>query len=127
MSGPKRAYLALDACFPHDAAIEELGETHGPGGPLAIVALLCAAKRQPLASLAGEVFTSAKQLAAEAHLDDRQQAMVIVGDAHRLGLIEDLSSGDSREIHVRFPRWKDWQERQRNADNQAAARERRKP
>lgn len=30
---PKRAYFALDASVSHDAAIEELGETHGPGGP----------------------------------------------------------------------------------------------
>ncbi|MDX6583008.1 MAG: hypothetical protein QOI10_2192 [Solirubrobacterales bacterium] len=123
---PKRVYYAMDGYFTQDAAIEELGETYGPGGPLAIVALLCMAKRQPLVSNQGEVFTTARSLVAEAHLADREQARKIVDDACRLGILQGLDAAGDREIHVRFPRWSDWQERQRSAEKQAAYRDRQK-
>lgn len=117
-----RMYYAMDANLTSTATIEELGETHGAEGPMVIVALLGLAKQQ---GGHGEVRTTIRKLTAGAFLSDPAHAGTIVEHAARLGVLEALDLGD-REIHVRFPRWSDWQLRQKAAERQADHREREK-
>jgi hypothetical protein len=116
-----RMYLALDAGFTSSAAIEELGDTHGPAGPLVIVSLLCLAKQQ---GQKGAVRTTRKKLAADAFLSSPDDAARIVDHALALGVLEphEGAGTDERTISVRFPRWESWQFRQQEADRKAAYR-----
>lgn len=115
-------YLALDSGFLNSPAIEALGETHGPDGPMVVVALLCSAKMQ---GAKGEVRTTRRKLADDAFVGDRDRIDKIIRQAVDLGLLEELAIGD-REIHVRFPRWQSWQQRKDDADRKAAERERKR-
>lgn len=111
-------YLALDAGFTSSASIEELGETHGAAGPMTVVSLLGLAKQQ---GQRGEVKTTRRKLAADAFLPTPDEAERIVAHAIELGVLEGIEL-DERTVHVRFPRWGDWQNRSADADRQAAHR-----
>lgn len=104
--------------FLTDPKVEDLGEKHGPAGPLVVVALLGRAK---IADDAGRVTCSFRTLGNEAFVD-RTTAREIVNDMVRVGLVESLSESES-EASVRFPAWRRWQD----AGRKAKERESREP
>ena len=116
----KRMYYAMDAGFTSSASIEELGETHGPDGPMVIVALLGMAKQQ---GAQGEAKTTRRKLADDAFIGDKDRVGHIVKHAVALGVLEAIQH-DSRTIHVRFTTWMDWQRRLTDAERRALKRSR---
>jgi hypothetical protein len=113
-------YLCLDAGFTSSAAIEELGEAHGPAGPMIVVSLLGMAKQQ---GWKGAVKTTRRKLADDAFVVDRDLVDVIVRQAVEIGVLEAIEL-DARTIHVRFVRWESWQKRLSDAERQALKRAR---
>lgn len=115
-----RMYLALDANFTSSASIEELGEAHGPAGPMTIVSLLGLAKQQ---GAQGEVRTTRRKLADDSFVIDQALTDRIVRQAAELGILEAIQL-DGRAIHVRFVEWKKWQPRLSSAERAALKRAR---
>jgi len=60
-----RMYYAVDAAFKSSPSIEDLGETQGPGGPLAMVSLMGLAQQ---GGNKGMAVTTKRKLAADAFL-----------------------------------------------------------
>jgi hypothetical protein len=113
-------YLALDANFAAASTIEQLGETHGPAGPMVVIALLGMAKQQ---GARGQVMTTRRKLAADAFLSDPDQAHAVVRDAVELGTLRGIAL-DDRAIQVEFVNWGEWQPRLSSAERAARARDR---
>ena len=111
-------WFSMSTQFLTDPKVEDLGEKHGPGGPLVIVALLGRAK---IADDAGRVTCSYRTLGNEAFCT-RDEARAIVLDAVSSGLIE-MVDGSESEASVCFPAYRRWQD----AGRKAKEREDRKP
>jgi hypothetical protein len=107
----RSAWFAMDTLFLEDAKIERLGESFGPGGPLAIVALLGQAKIQ---GRGGRVEWSLRALSSAAFLEDKKQAASILSAAGEADVIE-IDALDARAFVVRLINWRRWQDRFRKA------------
>lgn len=110
-------WFAMSTQYLSDPRIEALGEAHGPGGPLLIVALLGQAKIQ---EKGGSVKRSYRTLAHETFVD-REAVLAIVSDAEDSGLVA-VDEQDDQGVTVRFLAWDRWQA----AARQAKSRENRK-
>jgi len=108
-------WFSMSTQFLTDPKVEELGETHGPAGPLVIVALLGRAK---IANDAGRVSCSFRTLAHEA-FTDRQGVAGILNEAAENGLLEILDMDDA-EVKLRFPAFSRWQDAGRKAEEREA-------
>lgn len=108
-------WFSMSTQFLTDPKIENLGEKHGPGGPLAIVALLGRAK---IEGNGGRVTCSFRTLAHESFID-RADIVRILEDAAETGLLEVERSDDSGAT-VRFPAFSRWQDAGRKADEREA-------
>ncbi len=107
-----KRWFPLTTQFTADARIEQLGETFGAGGPLAIVVMLGQAKIQNDGGRSEGTF---RDLAHDAFLEDRKQARTIVEQAEGVGLI-DVEAIDDHGFVVMFPRWRRYQERMRKQE-----------
>lgn len=110
------AWYAMAALFNHDPKIERLGESHGPGGPLAVVELFGMAKLQ---GRGGRVEGSHRVLAVSAFLDGREEARDILRDAGEAGIVE-IDELTDHGFVVRLARWSRWQDAFRKASVRAA-------
>jgi hypothetical protein len=108
-------WFSMSTQFLGDPKVEQLGERHGPAGPLVIVALLGRAK---VAGSNGSVTCSFRTLAHEA-FTDRQKIPAILEAAAETGLIE-VESLDVSGASVRFPAFNRWQDAGRKAEERAA-------
>lgn len=108
----------MSSTFTRDGKIGVLGDEFGPGGPMAIVALLGAAKEQ---NHGGRVEQGWRELTVQAFLD-RGQAKAIVERAAELGVIEVEDLGEV-EFVAKFPQWRKWQEAFRSQRNREATQE----
>jgi hypothetical protein len=100
-----RVWFAKDADFLEDPAIVELGERHGPGGPLLIDALLGLAK---LAQGGGRVTVGHTALARRAFIDNADTVRAILRDSAEFGVLE-LDEVSPLKCEVIFPQWDRWQ------------------
>jgi len=103
-------WFSMSTQFLTDPKIETLGEKHGPGGPLTIVALLGRAK---IEADAGRVTCSYRTLAHESFVD-RADIVRILEDAAETGLL-DIQDSDDAGATVFFPAFRRWQEAGRKA------------
>lgn len=108
-------WFSMSTQFLTDPKVEDLGEVHGPAGPLVIVALLGRAK---IANDAGRVSCSFRTLAHEA-FTDRQEVAGILIEAAANGLLEILEMDDG-EVKLRFPAFNKWQDAGRKAEEREA-------
>lgn len=115
-----RVWLAKDADFLSDPAIVELGEQHGPGGPLVIDALLGLCK---LAREGGRVTVGYTALARRAFLPGHEECRAILRDAAEFGVLE-VQDVDSVRCEVSFPAWGKWQDAFKKAQQRAKGQQR---
>lgn len=106
-----RVWFAKDADFLGDPAIVELGERHGPGGPLLIDALLGLAK---LAQGGGRVTVGHTALARRAFIDDADTVRAILRDSAEFGVLV-VDEVSPVKCEVTFPNWDSWQTAYRQA------------
>lgn len=106
-----RVWYAKDAAFLEDPAIVELGERHGPAGPLVIDALLGLAK---LAREGGRVTVGPTALARRAFVDGAETVRAILRDSADFGVLE-VNEVSPVKCEVRFPQWDRWQNAFRKA------------
>lgn len=106
-----RVWYAKDADFLEDPAIVELGDRHGPGGPLVIDALLGLAK---LAREGGRVTVGHTALARRAFIDGADTVRAILRDSAEFGVLE-VDEISPLKCEVRFPQWDRWQTAHRKA------------
>ena len=108
-------WFSMSTQFLTDPKIESLGEKHGPGGPLTIVALLGRAK---IEADAGRVTCSYRTLAHESFVD-RADIARILEDAAETGLLS-IERNDDSGATVRFPAFRRWQDAGRKAEERGA-------
>jgi hypothetical protein len=108
-------WFAMSTRFLTDPKVEQLGEKHGPVGPLTIVSLLSHAAIQ---EQGGEVERTFRAVAHEVFSDSATVAEV-VDDAIELGLCHAVSR-DVHGVKVNFPAWKRHQATGRRAKARAA-------
>lgn len=106
-------WYAMDTQFLADPKIEELGEKHGPAGPLVIVSLLGHAG---LSNRGGRIEKTYRTVANETFTEPAEVARIIK-DAADTGVLA-IETQDDRSFIGRFPAW----ERYQAAFRQARAR-----
>lgn len=117
----RRVWFARDAWFTADPKVETLGDEHGPGGPLLLEEVFALAK---LANDGGRVSARYSTLARRAFLKGSREARAVIETCAELGMLT-VESSDDRGFAGAIPRWTRWQVADpRNAERQAAARER---
>lgn len=121
MAAGRTYWWAKDAAWIDRDAIVELGETHGPAGPLVLDVLSGMAK---LENHAGNVFTGYRALARKCFIT-AELAEQIVHHAAQIGAIDDLDvDADGRRFRCRVSGWQADQRKGRAADRDAVRRER---
>lgn len=107
-------WLAVDAAYFESPTVEELGETHGPPGPLVFTALLTEAAQ---AGWGGRVRTTRRRLSQLTYTTPE-----IVGEVIRhaaaIGSLEVVEL-DERRVEVQLVNWKVWQDRARKTVEKA--------
>lgn len=116
-------WYSMSVGFLQDPKVEQLGERHGPAGPLVIVDLLSAAALA--GGETGEFERSYRTIAIGAHTD-RQEAEAIIASAVEIGLVTEVSQ-KGHGVSLAFPEWKKWQQNGRQAKSREAKKEARKP
>ncbi len=112
-------WYRMQSDFLSDDGIIDLGDEHGPGGPLVMVALLGLAKQQ---DDAGRVRIGWRRLAREAFLDDPALARNAVTSAATIGLLTIIEQ-DDRLVSLQFGKWGEYQ---RSATSDAVRQQRRR-
>jgi hypothetical protein len=119
-----RPWVRLDLAFLDQDTVRELGDTHGPAGPLTLLALIVQANSAALAGLPperqGTLSIRYRALARSAFLDGPDSARRIVDHLIELGLVE-RTADDDQQCALRMTRWTKWEPK----DIRAASRQRR--
>lgn len=108
-------WYSMSVGFLQDPKVEQLGEKHGPAGPLVVVDLFSAAA---LAEGGGRLSRSYRTIANNVFID-RNQAEKIVISIIETGLCHEVSR-DVTGVELTFPAWKRWQATGRQAKSRAA-------
>ena len=120
MAEGKTYWFALDAAWLDRDAPDELGDEFGPGGPLTLIALMCAAK---LENDGGRVHAAFRTLAKRNFTGDVDLTRRIVEHATAIGAIDDLKMhGAGRRFSCRLSGWQADQSKGRTAARVAAHR-----
>lgn len=109
-------WYAMSTRFLTDPKIEQLGEKHGPVGPLLIVSLLAHAGVQ---EAGGEVERTFRATAHEV-FSNAEKVGEVLDDAIESGLCHAMSR-DVTGFRVRFPTWKRYQANFRKAKSRSLA------
>lgn len=115
-------WFAMSTRFLSDPKVEQLGEKHGPAGPLFLVSLLTQAAQQ---ESGGMVEMSFRSLCHETFID-ADKASAILDDVTEL----DIGHTLSRDVHgfkIELPEWKRWQATGRKAKQRDLKKEADKP
>lgn len=115
-------WYSMSVGFLQDPKVEQLGEKHGPAGPLVVVALFSAAA---IEEGGGKLKRTFRTIANDAFVT-RDEAEAIVGSAVEIGLCHEVSR-DVTGVELQFPAWKRWQATGRKARSRQGQKEDGKP
>lgn len=108
-------WLALSAQFTGDDKIQQLGERHGPGGPLLVIHLLEQAQLQEAGGVVQRTFRDL----AHATFITTDEARAIVRSALEVGVIDEVDPATEARCSIRLRSWDRWQAAFRKARSRA--------